>query len=291
LSSKRQRKKLGSEHLQRVIDFCKSVEERGLDPFIVDVDDIIAIVRKYFPEWELPQELCLDAEAIHHLASVIKLQSEWVKHRSTSLYTDPFLLEEKIRKLSKEKLAELFFEAWRPIVELEQISPQSLAEALKYWQSLLPLSERWLKTGYLETETGAATREELIKLRILVDKTFSEELEVFWEELKQKVGGEGKIRYWDFIGADTYSETIRRAYITSFLVTYGYATLEVRQLEEEIFVKPFEKPMSMIGKKQVISIPVPVNFEEWMKWKEGRQIEEKSILREEDQEGSAPPVL
>jgi len=289
LSSKR--KKLGSEHLQRVIDLCKSVEERGLDPFTVDVDDIIAIVRKYFPEWELPQELCLDAETIHRLASVIKLQSEWVKHRSTSLYTDPFLLEEKIRKLSKEKLAGLFLEAWHPIIELEQISPHSLAEALKYWQSLLPLNERWLKTGYLEMETGTATRQELVKLKIIADKAFSEELEVFWEELKQRVGGEGKIRYWDFIGANTYSETIRRAYLTSFLVTYGYATLEVHRLEEEIFIKPFEKPKSMLGEKQLISIPVSVSFDEWMKWKEASKVEEKSILHEENQEGSTPPVL
>ena len=291
MSSKRKSKKLGSEHLQRVIDLCKSVEERGLDPFIVDVDDIIAVVRKYFPEWKLPQELCLDAEAIHHLASVIKLQSEWVKHQSTSLYTDPFLLEEKIRRLGKEELAELFLEAWHPIVELEQISPHSLAEALKYWQSLLPISERWLKTGYLEMETGATTREELVKLKIIADKAFSEELEVFWEELKQRVGGEGKILYWDFIGADTYSETIKRAYMTSFLVTYGYATLEVHRLEEEIFVKPFEKPKSMLGKKQVISIPVSVSFEEWMKWKEASKVEEKSILHEKNQEGNAPPVL
>jgi hypothetical protein len=290
LSSKRRRKKLGSQHLQRIIDLCKSVEERGLDPFIVDVDDIIAVVRKYFPEWESPQELCLDAEAIHHLASVIKLQSEWVKHRSTSLYTDPFLLEEKIRRLDKEELAELFLKAWHPVVELEQISPHSLAEALKYWESLLPISERWLKTGYLETETGSATREELVKLRIMAEKTFSEELEVFWKELKQRVGGEGKILYWDFIGADTYSETIRRAYLTSFLVTYGYATLEVHRLEGEIFVKPFEKRKSMLGEKPVISIPVSVSFEEWMKWR-ASGIEEKSILREKDQESSPSPVL
>jgi len=270
LSSKRQRKKLGSEHLQRIIDLCRSVEERGLDPFTVDVDDIIAVVREYFPEWESLQELSLDAEAIHHLASVIKSQSEWVKHRSTSLYTDPFLLEEKIRKLSREKLARLFLEAWHPIIELEQISPHSLAEALKYWQGLLPINERWLKTGYLEMETGTTTREELVKLRIIAEKAFSEELEIFWEELKQKVGGEGKIRYWDFIGVDTYPETIRRAYMTSFLVTYGYATLEVHPLEEEIFIKPFEKPKSMLGKEQMISIPVSVSFEEWMRWKEAR---------------------
>lgn len=271
MSSKRQRKKLGSERLQRVIDLCKSVEERGLDPFIVNVDDILAVVQEYFPEWELPEELCLDAEAIHKLASVVKLQSDWVKHQSTSLYTDPFLLEEKIRRLSKEELANLFLEIWHPIVELEQISPYSLAEAIKYWQNLLPISGRWLKVSSLETEAGATTREELIKQRILAEKAFSEELEMFWEELKQKVGDASKIRYWDFVGADTYSETITRAYMTSFLVTYGYATLEVHRLEEEIFIRPFEKPASIIGKKQLISIPVSVSVEEWMKWKRGEQ--------------------
>ena len=104
-----------------------------------------------------------------------------------------------------------------------------------------------------------------------VNYNMMEELEVFWEELKQKVGGEEKIRYWNFIGADTYSETIERAYIASFLVTYGYATLEVHPLEEEIFIKPFQEPRSMLGKKQMVSIPVSISFEEWTKWKGGKQ--------------------
>jgi len=272
LASERRRKKLGEERLQRIIDLCKSVEERGLDPFIIDVDDIIAVVREYFPEWELPEELCLDAEAIHRLASVIKLQSDWVKHRSTSLYTDPFLLEEKIRRLSKGELAKLFLRAWHPIVELEQMSPHSLTEAIKYWQSLLPLSERWLKTASLKTETGTATPEELIKQGVLAEKAFSEELEAFWEELKQRASVEGKIRYWDFVGADTYPETVRRAYMTSFLVTYGYATLEIHRLEEEMFLKPFEKPSSLLGKRPVISVPISVSFEEWKTWKESKKL-------------------
>lgn len=271
MSSKRQRKKIGSERLQRIIDLCKSIEEKGLDPFLADVDDIIGVVKEYFPEWELPEELCLDAETIHRLASVIKLQSDWVKHRSTSLYTDPFLLEEKIRKLSKAQLAYLFLEVWHPIIEFEQISPHSLTEAIKYWQSLLPLDERWLKTASQKMQTGTVTREELIKQRILAEKTFSEDLEAFWEELKQKTGEKEKILYWDFVGANTYDETIKRAYLTSFLVTYGYATLEINRLEEEIFVKPYEKPVSMLGKKQVISVPVSVSSEEWIKWKQGQQ--------------------
>lgn len=271
MPSKRQRKKIGSQRLQRIIDLCKSIEERGLDPFLVDIDDIIEVVREYFPEWESPEELCLDAETIHRLASTIKLQSDWVKHRSTSLYTDPFLLEEKIRKLSKTELANLFLEVWHPIIEFEQISPHSLTEAIKYWQNLLPLDERWLKTASQKRETGTITREELIKQRILAEKTFSKDLEAFWEELRQKVKGKEKILYWDFVGANTYNETIKRAYLTSFLITYGYATLEIDRLEEEIFVKPYEKPVSMLGKKQVISIPVSVSSEEWMKWKRGEQ--------------------
>jgi len=265
-----QKKKRGEEHLQRIIDLCKSVEERGLDPFMVDANNIIAIVRKYFPEWESMDEFSLDAEAINRLASVIKLQSDWVRHRSTSLYMDPFLIEEKLRKLSRESLARLFLDAWHPIVELEQISAYGLVEAVKYWQNLLPLDERWIKTTALRTELGAITRDELIKQRIMAEQAFTEELEVLWRELRQKVGTSEKIRFWDFVGADSYEETSKRAYLTSFLVTYGYATFEVHRLEEEIFIIPFDKPRSLVGKRQVVSVPVSVSFEEWKRWRESK---------------------
>ncbi|MEM3609096.1 MAG: hypothetical protein QXV87_01955 [Candidatus Bathyarchaeia archaeon] len=269
MSSKKEKAKIGREKLQRIIEMCRSVEERSLDPFLLDVDQIIAVVREYFPEWELPEDLCLDAETIHRLASVIKLQSEWVKHRSTSLYTDPFLLEEKITRMDKDEMVRLFLKAWHPIVELEQISLHSLLESIKYWESLLPLKERWKEFAQTEVAAGSATREELIRERILRDKAFSEELESFWQELKNAVnkkGLDGKIRYWDFVGAETYEETVHRAFMTSFLITYGYATLEIRPLEEEIFIKPMEKP-AKTTKKQLVSIPIAVTVEEWQKWR------------------------
>jgi hypothetical protein len=183
------------------------------------------------------------------------------------LYTDPFLIEEKLRKLSRENLARLFLNTWHPIIEMEQISSYSLIEAIKYWQSLLPLDERWLKTGIQATELGSATRNDLIAQRIMAEKAFTEELETLWRELRQKAGEPKKILYWDFVGADTYEETSKRAYLTSFLVTYGYATFEVHRLEEEIFLIPFSKPRSLVGPKQAVSIPVSVSFEEWKQWK------------------------
>jgi len=94
---KHEQKKLGRERLERIIDLCKSVEARGLDPFLVDVESIIPIIREYFPEWKSPEELSLDAVTVHQIASAITLQSDWIKHRSTSLYTDPFLIKTNCR--------------------------------------------------------------------------------------------------------------------------------------------------------------------------------------------------
>ena len=272
MQPKRQRQTTGREKLQRIIDTCKSVEERSLDPFLVDIDGSIKIAKEYLPEWEIPEDLCLDAATIHSMASVIKLQSEWVKHRSTSLYTDPFLLQDKLVRLEKTEIIETFLAAWHPTVAMEQISLHSLAEATRYWEKLLPIEERWKSFSPQEIETGLATREELIRQKILRERAFSEELEEFWQELKAKVqekSTEGKIRYWDFVGADTYEETVDRAFTTSFLITYGYATLEIHPLEEEMFIKPKEKPETKISKKQLVSIPIAISMQEWQKWKRG----------------------
>ncbi len=264
--------KMGREKLRRVIEMCLAIEAHAVDPFLLEVDDIITVVKEYFPNWEKPEDLNLDAETIHHLASVVKLQSEWVKHRSTSLYADPFLLEEKIMQTTKEDLLGVFLQAWHPVIEMEQISLHSLREALRYWETLVPLKERWQEIDLTEVGTGKTTRDELIKQRILSDKVFSEELEGFWMTLKEvvaKKGHDDKILYWDFIGAETYEEAVQRAFLTSFLITYGYATLEIDALEETTFIKPFVKPIARIATQQSVSIPISVSHESWQKWKRG----------------------
>jgi hypothetical protein len=268
-------KKIGKEKLERIIEMCLAIENHIVEPFTLNVDEIIKIVRAYFPNWENPDELKLDAEALHHLASVIKMQSEWVKQRSNSLYTDPFLLEEKIRQTSKQGMIDVFLGAWSPLVEFEQLSLHSLAQGLLYWEALAPLSDRWKDIDVSEVAMGSITRDELVKQRVLSNREFSEELECYWQELKNKVaekGVGGKIAYWDFIGADTYDETVQRAFLTSFLVTYGYATLEIDRLEETIFVLPYDKPRKEALTEQSTSVPIAVSCQDWQKWKRGEQI-------------------
>jgi hypothetical protein len=272
MQSTKEPKKLGRERLERIIEMCVAIENHTVDPFTLNIDEIIKVVKEYFPQWQNPDELKLDAETLHHLASVIKLQSEWVKQRSTSLYTDPFLLEEKILQIDKQEMVNVFLKAWHPLIEFEQISLNSLAQGLLYWEALAPLGERWKDLDVSEVSMGFASRDELIKQRVLGDREFSEELNCYWQELKDcvaKKGQDGKIQYWDFIGADTYEETVQRAFLTSFLVTYGYATLEIDRLEEQVFIKPFEKQKTEILTQQSISIPIAVSFEDWQKWKRG----------------------
>ena len=272
MQSKKEQKRFGKEKLQRIIEMCTAIENRIVDPFLLDIDSIIKVVQEHFPQWEEADEFNLDSEAINHLASVIKLQSEWVKQCSTSLYTDPFLLEEKIAQANKGEIVSVFLKAWHPLVELEQLSLHSLVEALRYWDGLLPLKERWPELALPEVGMERTSRDELVRQRILGDKVFSEELECYWQELKEKVATkkrDGKIFYWEFIGADTYEDTVQRAFLTSFLITYGYATLEIHPLEEEVYIKPFEKPNTKIQTQQSISIPIAVTFENWQKWTRG----------------------
>lgn len=275
MQSNKHEKKLGKEKLERIIEMCIAIENHTVDPFTLNVDEIIKIVKQYFPNWENPDELKLDAEALHHLARVIKMQSEWVKQRSNSLYTDPFLLEEKIRQTGKQGMVDVFLSAWSPLVEFEQLSLHNLAQGLLYWEALAPMGERWKSIDVSQIAMGSVSREELVKQRVLSNREFSEELECCWQDLKVKVAEKsqtGKIAYWDFIGADTYEETVERAFLTSFLITYGYATLEIDRLEETIFILPFDKPRKEALTEQSTSVPIAVSCQDWQKWKRGEQI-------------------
>ncbi len=275
MSKRKDDKKLGKERLERIIEMCSAIESHQVDPFTLNVNEIIRIVKAYFPHWDQPDELKLDAEALHHLATVIKMQSEWVKQRSNSLYTDPFLLEEKIRQTGKQQMVDVLLGAWSPVIEFEQLSIYNVAQGLLYWGALAPIGQRWKDMDVSAVAMGSVSRDEMVKQRVLSNKEFSEELAAYWLELKNYVlekGVDGKIAYWDFIGADTYEETVQRAFLTSFLVTYGYATLEIDRLEETIHILPYKKQRQEALTEQSTSVPIAVSCADWQKWKRGEQL-------------------
>jgi hypothetical protein len=258
------------ERLLRIISTCLAVERRSSDPFAVQVKDVLETLRQYLPHWTVFEDFTLDAEALNRVASIVQLQGKWIKERSTSLYIDPLLIELKVKMMTREQLVTVFAHSWHPIVEMEGLTRKRVDDAVHYWNQLLSLEEKRLRLPTPSNTLGSTTIEELLKLRILSEESFNTLLERFWEELKGKTGVDDGVFYWDFVLAPTFEETIYRAYLTSFLVTYGYAAMEVDPLEEDVLI-PYAEPRATGLKELTVSVPVAINYELWKRMMKGER--------------------
>jgi arginine/ornithine N-succinyltransferase beta subunit len=90
----------------------------------------------------------------------------------------------------------------------------------------------------------------------------------YWAEMKEVSEGQGRIPYWEWIGRETYRETLVRAYITCYLVGYGYAIVEMDRFSDNVYLTPLEE-QSGAETNKMISLPVMVDYEEWRRWREG----------------------
>jgi hypothetical protein len=242
------------------------VQSGKIEPFDIDFDYVMGVIKKYYPKINNVKDFCLDAEALKELSIVLEHQNQWIEHKSTTLYKDPFMLSQSIMALDIGAIADIFLKTWHPLVEMEQISARTLAESLAYWGDLVPFAERWQDYEIEDREIGIATRDEARLLGILIDEGFTERIQEFWVELGQRVGLGGSIDYWSWIGAETYEDTIYRAYLTVFMVGYGYANATWDRLLEEHTIIHNIEPRPDPGQDKV-SLPVLIDYEEWKLWR------------------------
>ncbi|HIH88635.1 TPA: hypothetical protein HA344_05445 [Candidatus Bathyarchaeota archaeon] len=256
------------DELEGVISLCRAVQAGSVEPFAVDINYMLSVIRRYYPETNSLQDFCTDAAAIKGLSEVLVSQNSWIQHQSTTLYKDPFLLNQQIMKMDISAIADSFLRSWHPMVQMEQLSAKTLAGSLGYWTDLIPLAERWKVSDVEMVDAGTATMDEARALGYLPEEGFADIIENFWRELEARVGKGGRIGYWDWIGADTYEETIKRSYLTVFLVSYGYANIKVNRLQETVEIIHNVEPRPDPGQAK-ISIPTLVDYEEWKIWRRG----------------------
>lgn len=51
--------------------------------------------------------------------------------------------------------------------------------------------------------------------------------------------------------------------MTSFLLTYGFATMEINPIEEESFLISRVEPKEISLKGQMVSMPMSIDHEQW----------------------------
>lgn len=242
------------EEVLRVIELCRSVQGSSANPFEVDITEKIRVLKERLPEWKFLDELLLDSEAMLELAQIVKLQDEWLKHRASSLYIDPLLIQLKVKLLAKNELTEAFVKSWHPIVQLDQISPKGLERAFVYWRDLQPMAERFKdEFGSYGVKPGTVGYAELIELGIFTRQQFDKDLKELYETLMRKSNGEW-IDYREFIDAKSYEAKVLRAYLLAFLVSDGQATLRTDPLSGQVWVMALSEKAAGAPKSVALAV-------------------------------------
>lgn len=249
----------GRKELKEVIETCDAIEKRKFNPFFLDVKLGVDILREYFPLWAEFEDNCLDAHALNRLSEVVRLQNTQLKFQSSALYAEPEFVAKKFQRMSDKRLAEVFLQSWHPLAELEQLTNEAVSSGLDYWNLLLPIQERWKRRDYARGKNPESADDTTLTGLGIRGEEFEAHLRRLWKELTNLQNSEkGPVDYWKFIKVASHQETVQRAYFVSFLVTYGFAKMQIDG--ELITLIPNEQPTNKPAEGG-ISVPIAIPSE------------------------------
>lgn len=58
------------DELFRLINFCKTIQKEGTDPFDMDIKRFLETLKRYLKKWKSLDDLLIDAEAISELTKI-----------------------------------------------------------------------------------------------------------------------------------------------------------------------------------------------------------------------------
>ena len=122
----------GRRELKELVETCDAISERKFNPFFLDVKLGVETLRQYFPFWDTFKDHCLDAHTLNRLSEVVRLQNTQLKFQSSALYADPEFIIKKVERMSEKRLAEVFLQSWHPLAELEQLTEETVSNAMAY---------------------------------------------------------------------------------------------------------------------------------------------------------------
>jgi len=226
------------EELERIIKLCENIEKRGLDPFTVNIRELLERLRRIIEENPNLDHYVVDAETLYRISALIALQHKWLREKARALFIDAQMISTRLTAMDKKALVKAFLKAWHPIISLEQMTPQRLRQGLEHFLSLPP------RSGSREFGWKIADREmEFVKARLkLEEKAMMEKIKALHRELLEKFAEKGEaLDYWEFIKGKDFDETFERAYLLSFLITEGYVDVKRNPLKNEVKLIPHKE--------------------------------------------------
>jgi hypothetical protein len=235
--------------LQEILEACRAVEERRMNPFLLDVSHALRVLSRHFPSWRSLEDLCLDARVLNAVSRVLQLQEARLRYEAGLFFADPDSLAAKVRRMSTRGLASAFLSAWHPVMELQQVTEGLMERAKRYWEEIQPGGEEEMEPL---AEAVEFAEDELAAMGILSKRGFLKDLGDLWEELKAV----GPSDYWSFVRREDFRDTVERAYGVSFLVSYGYAEVEEQDGRWMLMANEERK-----ARDQAVSVPVVIGME------------------------------
>ncbi|MEM3079123.1 MAG: hypothetical protein QXF21_02260 [Thermoproteota archaeon] len=231
-----------AELIERIAKLCDEVIEKNIDPFVVDVRENLRRLREGLSEMD-EKTLVMNMAALLKIIYVIALQQEDVKKRASRLYLDPFLMEIRLMGLDREKLAESFLKAFRPVAENEQATMGFMRLAYGYWVNL-----REYSLPGVGGAPEAGTLNKLAEILPMEEADLEREMERLLGEI-----GRGMVDYYDFVGREGEDRKVFRALVLSFLMMRGLVGVVQDPLKNRVWI--FRSSPKNIGKHSV-ALPI-----------------------------------
>jgi len=230
--------KLAKEELERIIELCDSIEKSGIDPFSVNIKELLQKLRRILEGSDNLDVIVLDAETLYKISLVIALQHRWLKERASNLFIDAQIVSAKVLAADNKSLAQALARSWRPIVNGEQLTRRMIIEGMEYFLSLPP---RGGKAEERNLTSNLTYDEASIRYELLQDELLEQRVkELHLELLNEKLGEKG-VNYWGFIAKEGEEKKLERAYVLSFLISEGFADLRREPITGELWIIPYRE--------------------------------------------------
>jgi hypothetical protein len=228
-------KENSNAEIDKIIEEITYVIQRKKDPFEVNVAELLNKLNQIFKKIRTIEELSKDAEAMDHIATVVKEQAGLLYERTSSLFISPKRLAEKLEKFSVYEFSRLIELCLHPVASTNFINSDSIKSGYEYWFAKNPIKIE--KKSY-ETEIGFISANDIY----VQDKNFIKELEEFETDLMKKL----PLNLTKEMENMNAKERVRFLYFISFLIAQG--KLHVSESNEEILIEkgPSKRNYSII---------------------------------------------